>query len=317
MIKKLFKKAIKACVPLSLLPKVDHQGLGIERRAAAEGFSVRLRESSVDVIKNDKAIRVSREHGIYLEDIFRSFDYYHSAVVPFGVNGFSLVDYSGPRYHDVVGFDSWPVMFPSFAEPMVTTFQYLEFASLSFGMNVLDLGAYSGLTSIVFSREVGESGVVVAVDADPINLQCIHRNINRHNNSCASSVRIIDGAVWSDAKGLEFSCEGNMGGSATAIVGKDRGRLLKVRSFTLSDIAKLNKLASVDFIKCDIEGAESVVFEDKEFFEKFRPRIIVEPHQVGGRLSTDKVMADLSRYGYKCKCRVQSGVELPLIECSP
>jgi FkbM family methyltransferase len=317
VIKKCIKKVIKSFVPSSLLAKVSRQAPGIETRAAAKGFSVSPHESFVDVIRNDKVIRVSREHEIYLNDIFNSFDYYHSAVVPFSINGYYVVDYSGPRYHDVVGFDSWPVMFPSFAEPMVTTFQYLEFASLSSGGNVLDLGAYSGLTSMVFSRQVGASGVVVAVDADPINLQCIRRNIDRHNKFCASSVRIMDGAVWSDAKGLEFSCEGNMGGSATAIVGKNRGKVIKVQSFTLSDIAKINNLSSIDFIKCDIEGAESVVFEDKEFFEKFRPRIIVEPHQVGGRLSTDKVMADLSRYGYKCKCRIQSGVEVPLIECSP
>ena len=127
----------------------------------------------------------------------------------------------------------------------------------------------------------------------------------------------MEGAVWNNSNGIEFSCEGNMGGSASAIVGRNRGQLMKVRTFTLSDIAKLNQLTRVDFIKCDIEGAESVVFEDKEFFKRFRPRIIVEPHVVDGQLASDKVMADLSLYGYKCKSIRQEGVELPLIECIP
>jgi len=271
----------------------------------------------MEVIKDDKIIRISRKHTIYLNDIFLSFNYYHKAVIPFKVNGLSIVDYSSPRYHDVAGFDLWPIMFPSFAEPVVTASQYLEFAGLSAGMTVIDLGAYSGLTSIMFSQSVGQHGIVVAVDADPINLQCIHRNIDRYNKCCASSIRIMEGAVWNHSNGIEFSCEGNMGGSASTIVGRNRGQLMKVQTFTLSDVAKLNELTRVDFIKCDIEGAESVVFEDKAFFESFRPRIIVEPHVINGQLTSDKVMADLSLYGYNCKTIRQEGVELPLIECIP
>ena len=289
----------------------------MKREAAKRGFSLRLHDSLIEVIKNDRMIRISREHTIYLNDILLSFDYYHKAVMPFKVNGLSIVDYSSPRYHDVVGFDLWPVMFPSFAEPIVTASQYLEFAGLSAGMTVIDLGAYSGLTSIMFSQAVGQHGIVIAVDADPTNLQCIHRNIDRYNRCCVSSIRVMEGAVWNNSNGIEFSCEGNMGGSASAIVGRNRGQLMKVRTFTLSDIAKLNQLTRVDFIKCDIEGAESVVFEDKEFFKRFRPRIIVEPHVVDGQLASDKVMADLSLYGYKCKSIRQEGVELPLIECIP
>jgi len=285
--------------------------------ASKRGLSVRLHDSFIDVIKDDAIIRVSRKHTVYLNDIFLSFDYYHKAVMPFRVNGFNIVDYSSPRYHDVAGFDLWPIMFPSFAEPVVTTSQYLEFAGLTAEMTVMDLGAYSGLTSILFSQSVGPHGTVLAIVADPVNLQCIHRNIDRYNRYSSSFIKIIEGAVWNNSGGIKFSCEGNMGSSASTIVGSNRGRLIEVQTYTLSDIAKLNKLTRVDFIKCDIEGAESVVFEDKEFFEAFRPRIIVEPHMIDGKLTSDKVIADLSRYGYKCRAIQQKGVSLPLIECVP
>lgn len=311
----MIKQRIKSLIPPQLIQAVHP--LIMKRVAKKRGLSLHVHGSFLEVVKNDRIIRISRKHAVYLNDIFLSFDYYHKAVVPFTANGFSIVNYSSPQYHDVVGFDLWPIMFPSFAEPVVTASQYLNFANLSAGMTVIDLGAYSGLTSIIFSQAVGQHGIVIAIDADPINLQCIHRNIDRYNRCFASSIQVMDGAVWNNSNGIEFSSEGNMGGSASDIIGRNRGQLMKVRTFTLSDVAKLNGVTRVDFIKCDIEGAESVVFEDKEFFNSFRPRIIVEPHIVNGRLTIDKVIADLSLYGYKCKSIRQEGVELPLIECNP
>ena len=311
----MIKQRLKSLIPPQLIQAA--YPLIMKSEAKKRGLSLHVHGAFLEVSKNDRIIRISREHAVYLNDILLSFDYYYKAVEPFNANGLSIVDYSGPRYHDVVGFDLWPIMFPSFAEPFITASQYLEFANLSEGMTVIDLGAYSGLTSILFSQAVGQHGAVIAIDADPINLQCIHRNINRYKRYSASSIQVMEGAAWNNSDGIEFSSEGNMGGSASAIVGGNRGHVIKVRTFTLSDIAALNGVTRVDFIKCDIEGAESVVFEDKEFFNSFRPRIIVEPHIVNGRLTSDKVIADLSSYGYKCRSIRQEGVDLPLIECVP
>ena len=71
----------------------------------------------------------------------------------------------------------------------------------------------------------------------------------------------------------------------------------------------------VDFIKCDVEGAESVIFNDDEFFNKFKPKIIVEPHYVNGELTLMKVQNSLKKYGYKFDLIEQHGVALPLLHC--
>jgi FkbM family methyltransferase len=73
----------------------------------------------------------------------------------------------------------------------------------------------------------------------------------------------------------------NMGSSAVSIVGEHRGTISQVSSFTLNTIAKKYNLQKIDFIKCDIEGAESVVFKDSELFNKYRPRIVIELHMIG------------------------------------
>jgi len=264
-----------------------------------------------------ECIRMSRRHVVYTNDVLNSFDYYFSAVQPLETGNQRMVDYSTPRFHEVVGFDLHPVIFPSFAEPLVTANQYVDFAKLTEGAVVLDLGAYSGLTSILFDKLVGEGGCVVAVDADPVNAGCIEKNFGYYKKVTGRTIRFMEGAVWNHNEGVFFSSEGNMGSSATSYVGEFRGSQRKVRTFTLSEIAAKCGLKRIDFIKCDIEGAEQVIFGDVEFFKSYRPRIIIEPHWIEGKLTTSHCIEQLGCFGYQCKEIKQQGVNLPLLECYP
>ena len=99
------------------------------------------------------------------------------------------------------------------------------------------------------------------------------------------------------------------------IVG-ERGLLKYVDCFTLNDIACKYNLEKVDFIKCDIEGAEAFIFEDEAFFSKFKPKILLETHIVEGKFCDDICIEKLSKYGYNHKTIEQNGLELPLIEFS-
>jgi hypothetical protein len=46
----------------------------------------------------------------------------------------------------------------------------------------------------------------------------------------------------------------------------------------LSTFCKNNKIDNVDFIKIDIEGSEELIFDDIEFFEKYKPTVYVQLH---------------------------------------
>lgn len=246
-----------------------------------------------------------------------SFDYYFSSVEPMEFQGYELVDYSTPRYHHVVGFGLMPIHFPSLSEPVATTYQYLEFADLKAGQNVIDLGAYAGLTSIIFKEFVGSTGRVIALDADQYNLQSIQKNIDLYTRIRGDVIEAFAGAIWNHGNGLSFSSEGNMGAAVSHILGANRGDTQVVESVTLSGLMQVADLPSVDFIKCDVEGAESVVFEDREFFANHRPKIVIETHLVNGSATADKCIQDLSAYGYTCTKVAQVGATLPLIECRP
>lgn len=264
-----------------------------------------------------KCIRISRRHNYYLPDIVNSFQYYWRAVNPIEINEIFLVDYSTPRYHEVKGYDLHPIIFPSFAEPISTTNQYLKFAKLKNGSVVLDLGAYSGLTSILFDQLVGNKGQVIAVDADKVNIQYIKKNFSLYEKMTGKKISLLEGAVWEDNNGLIFSSEGNMGSSATSIIGQQRGIITKTLSFTLSAIAKKYHLKRIDFIKCDIEGAESVIFKDKKFFQKYKPKVIIESHTIDNASTIQSCIDQLSIFDYKFKKINQNGVSLPLLECLP
>jgi len=295
-------------------------GLSVKALLLGKRSPLKLRKcsNSYEFISGRKTVRVSNKHMAYMPDIIDSFDYYFDAVEPTLESGQCVVDYSVPKYHDVRGFDLQKIMFPSFAEPIITTEQYLDFADLKEGDVVLDLGAYSGLTSIIFNQRVGSSGRVIAVEADYNNIECIKNNFELYTKTTNKIIDLLEGAVWKHGEGIYFSKEGNMGSSALEIVGTLRkSEKVKVDSYTLSMIADLFKLDKVDFIKCDIEGAETEVFKDKKFFNSFRPKVIMESHIVNG-VDTSKECSELLRkHNYNIEMIEQKGVTLDLMKCTP
>ena len=287
----------------------------LSRLAKKQNIKLSSNAEFIDLRNDNNVVRLSKKHWFYCPDILNGFNYYFNSVKPINHNDIQLVDFSTPRFHEVNGFNLMPVFFPSFCEPLSTTDQYIDFADLSSGSIVLDLGAYSGLTSILFKELVGQSGKVIAVDADKINLESIKKNLYLYSNISGNNIEILEGAIWNHCDGLSFSSEGNMGSSASHIVGSHRGEHELTKSYTLSKLAEIFNLNKVDFIKCDIEGAEQVIFEDSEFFLQFKPRIIIECHNVEGVSTEKKCINDLSKYGYSFKHVKQPGVDFPLLEC--
>lgn len=295
---------------------VVHPNL-VKRIARQHGLDAKFGKDKIDISDGKRAVRIRRTHAIYAEDVVRGFEFFHGAVVAEDVNGTELVDYSEPKYHQMPGFSLHPVFFNSLAEPLVTTDQYLDFAELGEGSVAIDLGAYSGLTSILFRERCGKSGTVIAVEADSANIVAVHKNFELYQSRTGKRIELMEGAVWIHDYGVSFSVEGNLGSSATDCVGNRLGQAELVPSFTLSAIARRYELPKVDFIKSDIEGAEGVIFGDADFFQRFRPRIIVEVHPVDGTLTTEKVKANLSKHGYTFELVDQIGSRLPLLRCTP
>jgi len=317
-----FKKLRSINIINKIMTSAFYMGGDFSITAARIMINGRLKHKSygncTDIILGDKRIRISKKHKSYLPHIMKYFDFYFEAVIPIEINGYKLVDYSTPRFHEVQGYDLHPVIFPSLAEPIKTAQQYIDFAQLSEGATVLDLGAYSGLTSMLFAIKAGKSGKVISVESDNINIQLVKKNFSFFAKMTGINIELLEGAVWENNNGLIFFNEGNIGSAPLSIAGNERkGNVSRVESFTLNTIAKKYNLKKVDFIKCDIEGAEAVIFKDAAFFESYKPRIIIEPHVIKGVDSADICTEQLIKYGYTVKKVKQYGADEDLLECYP
>jgi len=291
----------------------------MQKMAESAGLKLIERDLFYDLERGETVLRIRRSHAVYLRHMIENFDYYVDSVEPLQIDGQRIVDISGPRYHRLKGFADVPFLFPSHTEPYGTTSEYLEFAGLQEGMVVLDVGAYSGVTSIIFAQLVGPSGHVYAFEADETNYACAKINIEMAERVMGlRNITLMHKAIWSHNDGILFSHEGAMGSSAVAITGGGRGTERIVSSTTLENFFQEKGLNQVDFIKVDIEGGEIAMLESsKEFLESIKTRMIVEPHWVGEEMSTNRCCSLLESAGYEIYVRGKVGESEPLIEAVP
>ena len=308
---------LKPIIPRRLLDK--RRLLLCKREANKAGLHLKLSDHYFDLEKGDKVLRISASHAIYLPHMIENFDYYIDSVIPVRDGERYVIDMSGPRYHRLKGFGDVPFMFPSHTEPYGTTQEYLEFADLKQGQTVLDIGAYSGVTSIIFAQRVGPTGHVYAFEADEMNYECAKINVEMAKHAMGlDNITLLHKAIWSHNDGVLFSNEGAMGSSAVAITGGGRGKERLVASTTLSSFLVDMNLKQVDFIKVDIEGGEVELLKSSaDSLRSINAKLIVEPHWVNGRLSTEECSRFLNAAGFSVRARDKVGESEPLIEAVP
>jgi FkbM family methyltransferase len=296
----------RSSIPVASEPKalrldIREAGLGrYEELAKAQAIDIFLHDTFIELIRDKQVVKMNRGHAVYLRGMLLRFDYYFSAVRPYFEQGLSVVDYSSPRFQQLSGFEDFPVYFHSYPEPMASSDAYLSFANLKSGDVVLDLGAYAGMASILFSKQVGDHGMVVSYEPDPHNHEAATINTGMHKKfSGLDNIRLNRQAIWRDEGGLEFSCDGNMGSSASQIVGK-RGEVRQVETTTLDGILRKHGLTHIDFLKIDIEGAEiEVIKQSLPLLKRLKPPIVMESHRVDNQHSAAVCGELLHSIGYE------------------
>ena len=117
---------------------------------------------------------------------------------------------------------------------------------------ILDVGAGRGEDVLAFSREIGGNGRVLAIEAHPVSYWLLEQScrLNKFSNTTVVHAAIMDspGMVEIDD---QDSWETNTVRSSTTGTG------LCVQAKTLDQLCKEREINRIDFLKMNIEGAES------------------------------------------------------------
>jgi len=117
------------------------------------------------------------------------------------------------------------------------------------GSIVLDIGANAGEFAHVCARYGAR---VLCFEPDPEVFACLRRNIAALDNASA-----FDFVVWKEDGAVDF---GLAPARADSSVFADGPRVVRAAK-TIATIAREQKLARIDLVKCDAEGAEPEVLE--------------------------------------------------------
>jgi len=168
------------------------------------------------------------------------------------------------------------------------------------GATVLDVGANIGLYTIEASRAVGASGHVIAIEAAPSHARSVESSIILNGSSNVTVVNVAVGSETGLAI-LSLPSNGNMGMFTLGNVDGNESCTVPVKR--IDDIMDELGIASVDFIKMDIEGSELRALNGAaSLLKRHHPPILIELNEIAlnacGATSGD-VKALLFSFGYK------------------
>ena len=169
---------------------------------------------------------------------------------------------------------------------------------------ILDGGANIGLSALYFKRLYPEARIV-AFEPDPKIYTILDQNIR---DAGLQNVQLVNRALWNEETSLWFASEGS-----------DAGRLANDGADTKDFEVKTVRLRDyldrpIDFLKLDIEGAETTVMEDCRDHLGQVKRIFVEYHSFAGRPQTlDTVLTVLKDSGFRVHIHTENPSDHPFV----
>lgn len=156
---------------------------------------------------------------------------------------------------------------------------------------IIDCGANIGL-SVIYFKHLFPSCKILTFEPDKKAVEVLLHNIQSFG---FSDVQVIEKAVWNSDTTIEFMAEGADGGRVVVTEGHDFSKYV-VSTARLRDY--LNQV--VDFLKIDIEGAETeVILDCKDLLSNVR-NLFIEYHSFADRPQTLHTILDiLSLAGFR------------------
>ncbi|MDA8893147.1 FkbM family methyltransferase [Hyphomicrobiales bacterium] len=162
---------------------------------------------------------------------------------------------------------------------------------ISEGDIVVDIGANIGTTVLSLSKQVKETGRVIAFEPQSLMAQCLQTNltINNVTNVCVYTSAVSDKNGWAFINDTDFSDLGRYGEAGISENGT------RVSTLKLDEV----EVSKCNLVKVDVESHEwEVIQGGKVFLKKHKPVIFIEAKkEVDG---TKKYLKWLFENGWRC-----------------
>lgn len=185
----------------------------------------------------------------------------------------------------------------TYADPLSFVFQYKEifvheyyrFATQNKVPVIIDCGANIGMCCLYF-KKLFPASKITAFEADPRIAEVLRHNISDNH---LENIQVVQKAIWKDNNGMQFISDGADGGSFYG----EGNTAETVPTIRLKEVLLAEE--HIDFLKIDIEGAESVVIPDcGEALQKV-DYLYVEYHSyAGNRQELGKLLQTLEQNGF-------------------
>jgi FkbM family methyltransferase len=203
-----------------------------------------------------------------------------------------------------------PERFPYWTGAYEDEFVLLSAETLTEGATALDVGANVGLFTIPLALAARTRGArVIAFEPVPANVTRLRASIAA--NGLGDVVTVLPYALGAEPGTLTLAPEaGEVGGNAARSAD---GLEVEVRT-----LDELQDLGDCVFVKIDVEGGElDVLYGGEQFFQRTRPRILLELNQpwmsIAGWSVTD-LLELCGRWNYEVNAPELSAIEMAMLE---
>ena len=217
-----------------------------------------------------------------------------------------------PRYvettTDLMGFEATIPDGPSFIAVWSALFQngIYDFSTNSPSPRILDCGANIGLSCLFFKQRYPDSRIT-AFEPDP-KIFAYLKGFVAHAK--LSDIELVPKGVWSSATNLSFYSEGSDGGRICCI-GAPPAKVIEIQTVRLRDYL----CEPIDFLKIDIEGAETEVIIDCADSLEYVNRLFVEYHSFIAQPQTlDQILTVLRHAGFRVQIHPGMKAEKPFLD---
>ena len=158
---------------------------------------------------------------------------------------------------------------------------------------VIDVGSNIGFFTIKFAKWVGPTGRIVSIEPDDKNFQRLTYYVMKNNY--LDRVILVKSAVSEKSGQVKFFLNPyNPMDHRISDVG------INVRSTTIDELCSSLQLQNIDFIKIDVQGAESLVIDGaRNTLSNLRAVLYLEiENDLYENNRVEKLINDLYSYGY-------------------